>query len=30
LLLWRRLGPDDVIVEGDRALLDRFLTAVEL
>jgi uncharacterized protein (TIGR03083 family) len=30
LLLWRRLGPDDVQVEGDRSALERFLALVDL
>lgn len=30
LLLWRRIGPDDVQVEGDRAALQRFLALVDL
>ncbi len=30
LLLWRRIGPDGVRVEGDRPALERFLTLVDL
>jgi uncharacterized protein (TIGR03083 family) len=30
LLLWRRVGPDGVTVEGDRAALDRFLAVADL
>jgi uncharacterized protein (TIGR03083 family) len=30
LLLWRRVGPDDVKIEGDRSALERFLAIVDL
>jgi uncharacterized protein (TIGR03083 family) len=30
LLLWRRVPPDDVVVEGDRASLERFLAVADL
>ena len=30
LLLWRRVAPDDVAVDGDRSALERFLEIADL